>query len=63
MFTDHCIVSLELASAVKAPPKLQRFVYDYASGDFDGFRSSFEAVNLPNAISTGNLDIDRDWYS
>ena len=61
MFTDRCIVSFELASAVKALPKLQRFVYDYARGDFDGLCSSFEAVNLSNAISTGNLDIDRDW--
>ena len=26
MFTDHCIVSFELSSAVKAPPKLRRFV-------------------------------------
>ena len=25
-------------------------------------RSSFEAMNL-SKISTGNLDIDRDWYS
>ena len=63
MFTDHCIVSFELASAVKAPPKLQRFVYDYARGDFDELCSSFEAVNLSNTISTGNFDIDRDWYS
>ena len=63
MFTDNCIVSFELSSAVKAPPKLRRFVYDYARGDFDGLRSSLQAANLSNTISTGDLDIDRDWHS
>ena len=55
MFTDHCIASFEFASAVKAPPKLQRFVYDYTRGDLDGLRSSLQAVNLSNAISTGTV--------
>ena len=63
MFTDHCIVSFELASAVKALPELQRFVYDFAGADLDGFRSSLQAVNLSNVISTGDPDIDRDWHS
>ena len=36
---------------------------DYAKGDFDGLRSSFQAANLSNAISSGDLDIDRDWHS
>ena len=56
MFTDHCIASFEFASAVKAPPKLQRFVYDYARADLDGLRSSLQAVNLSNAISTGTAE-------
>ena len=36
---------------------------DYAKGDLDGLRSSFQAANLSNAISSGDLDIDRDWHS
>ena len=36
---------------------------DYARGDFDRLRSSFQAANLSNAISSGDLDIDRDWHS
>ena len=36
---------------------------DCAKGDFDRLRSSFQAANLSNAISSGNLDIDRDWHS
>ena len=63
MFTDHCIVSFELASAVKSPPKLQRFVYDYARADLDRLRSSLQALNLSNAISTRDRDIERDWHS
>ena len=47
MFTDHCIVSFELSSAVKAPPKLRCFVYDYARGHFNGLILHFNPWTCP----------------
>ena len=38
IFTDHCIMSFDVAIAVKAPSKNQRFVYDHIRGDFEGLR-------------------------
>ena len=52
MFTDRIIASSRLNS---------RFVYDYARADLDGLRSSLQALNLSNAIST--RDLERDWHS
>ena len=59
--TDHGIVSFEFQMALKAPPKMNRFVYDYNKGDFKGLRSSLRAANLSNLISADAADINNDW--
>ena len=61
MATDHAIVSFEFRISLKAPPKMNRFIYDYKKGDFKGLRCSLRAANLSNFISPDAADINNDW--
>ena len=62
IFTDHCIMSFDVAIAVKAPSKNQRFVYDHIRGDFEGLRSSLRVPNLPYSVSNDDFNINIDWH-
>ena len=44
--TDHAVVSFEFQISLIAPPKINRFIYDYNKGDFKGLRTSLQAANL-----------------
>lgn len=53
---------LELQTALKAPPKIHRFVYDYNKADFSGLCSFLHAANLFSLISADHdTDINNDW--
>lgn len=61
IFTDHCIIIFEVASTIKAPPKIRRLVYDFRRADFQGLCSALRAVDLTSVMSDdGNLD--DDWH-
>lgn len=60
MATDHAIVSFEFQISLKAPPKMNRFIYDYKKGDFKGLRSSLRASNLSTFISPDAANINND---
>ena len=61
MATDHAIVSFEFQISLTAPPKMNRFIFDYNKGDFKELRSSLQAANLSNVISPDTADINNDW--
>ena len=61
MATDHAIVSFEFQISLTAPPKMNRFIFDYNKGDFKELRSSLQAANLSNLISPDTADINNDW--
>ena len=48
---------------MKAPFKIQRSVYDFIRGDFDGLRSSLRTVNLANFVSNDDVNINIDWHN
>lgn len=60
IFTDHNIVSLELATFTKAPTKPHRTVFNYKKADFKGLHRALQAINFP-ALLTGNKDVNTDW--
>ena len=62
IFTDHCIMSFDVAIAVKAPSKNQRFVYDHIRGGFEGLRSSLRVANLAYSVSNDDVNINTDWH-
>ena len=59
----RCIVSINLAIAIKAPSKNQCFVYDYIRGDFEGLWSLLRAANLANSVSNDDVNINIDWHN
>ena len=59
----HCMVSVNLAIAIKAPSKNQCFVYDYIRGDFEGLWPSLRAANLVNSVSNDDVNININWHN
>ena len=59
----HCIVSVYLAIANKAPSKNQCFVYDYIRAHFEGLRSSLRAADLANSVSNDDVNTNIDWHN
>ena len=55
-------MSFDVAIAVKAPSKNQRFVYDHIRGDFEGLRSSLRVANLAYSVSNDDVNINTDWH-
>ena len=60
VFTDHSVIIFQFNAFIKAPPKILRFVYDYAKGDFEGLRTALSAVNLSSILA--NDVINTDWH-
>ena len=62
-FKDHSIIIFQFNAFRKAPPKILRFVYDYAKDDFEGPRTALSAVSAINLFSmVANDDIITDWH-
>ena len=61
VFTDHCVLSFEYSAFVKSPNKINRTVYDYENGDFEGLRVALDAINL--SLTLGSDDINTDWQN
>ena len=60
VFTDHCVVLFEYNSFPNASSHLHKFVYDYASGDFEALHEALSAINLSSIC--GHNSIDDDWW-
>ena len=60
VFTDHGVVCFEFRASTKAQHKVNRTVYDYGRGDFEGLRRALESINLCNLVRDSE-NIDLDW--
>jgi len=63
VFTDHGVVCFEFRASAKAQHKVNRMVYDYRKGDFEGLRRALESINLCNLVQdSGNINLDwTEW--
>ena len=60
VFTDHGVVCFEFRASTKAQHKVNRTVYDYRRGDFEGLRRALESINLCNLVRDSE-NIDLAW--
>ena len=56
LISDHCTITFTVKASIKALHKLNRYVFDYRRGDFDGLRSALQSLDLSNLIQDdGNI--------
>jgi hypothetical protein len=58
--TDHNCIVFHVKAKVKVPTKLNRHVYDYQKGDFQGLRSTLQNIDLSNIIES-SADVNEAW--
>ena len=63
IFTDHSVVCFEFCASTKAQHKVNRTVYNYRKGDFEGLRHAIKSINLCNLVwDSGNINLDwTEW--
>ena len=59
--TDHNCIVLQVKANVKILSKLNRHVYDYQKGDFQGLRSTLQNIDLSNIVESGTNVINEAW--
>ena len=60
IITDHNCVVFNIRATVKAPVKLNRYVYDYQKANFEGLRSILQSIDFSNIIES-NTDVNVAW--
>ena len=60
VITDHNCLIFHFKATVKAPVKLNRFVYDYHKGDFEGLRSTLQNIDFSKIVES-NTDVNAAW--
>ncbi|CAB4036572.1 Hypothetical predicted protein, partial [Paramuricea clavata] len=60
VITDHNCLIFHVKATVIAPVKLNRYVYDYQKGDFEGLRSNLQNIDFSNIVES-NTDVNRAW--
>ena len=60
IMTDHSTVLYEFSENIKAKPKVERYVYNYNVGDFEGLRRTLNAINLTSLVEHA-IDINIAW--
>ena len=63
LITDHCTILYEFSEHVKARRRIERFVYNYSAGDFEGLRKALHELDLTTLVErTNDINIAReDW--
>ena len=58
VFTDHGVVCFEFRASTNAQHKVNRTVYDYRKGDFEGLRRALKSINICNLVrDSGNINL------
>ena len=60
VITDHNCLVFHVKVTVKASVKLNRYVYDYQKGDFEGLRSTLQNIDFHNIVEN-NIDVNAAW--
>ena len=60
VITDHNCLIFHVKATVIAPVKLNRYVYDYQKGDFEGLRSNLQNIDFSNIVES-NTDVNGAW--
>ena len=60
IITNHNCVVFNIRATVKAPVKLNRYVYDYQKANFEGLRSILQSIDFSNIIES-NTDVNVAW--
>ncbi len=60
IMTDHSVILHEFSEHIKARPKVERFVYNYTAGDFDGLRTALNAIDFISLVEQAN-DTNISW--
>jgi hypothetical protein len=60
IMTDHSTVLYEFSENIKAKLKVERYVYNYNVGDFEGLRRALNAINLTSLVEHA-IDINIAW--
>ena len=60
LITDHSSIVFNLKTSVKPSPSLDRTIFDYRRGDFDGLRSALQSIDLCSIIQSEG-DINLNW--
>ena len=60
LITDHCTILYEFSEHVKARRRIERFMYKYGAGDFEGLHKAVNELDLTTLVERTN-DINIAW--
>ena len=60
IITDHNCIVFNITATVKVPTNLDRYVYNYKKGSFEGLRSTLEFIDFNNIVEN-NEDVNVAW--
>ena len=58
--TGHNCIVFHVKANVRAPTELNRHVYDYKKGDFQGLRSILQNIDFSNIVE-GSTNVNMPW--